>query len=268
MFTVQNLTLSFGRKVILSNVSMNAKSGEFTIIIGPNGAGKSSLLKCLSGETLPTSGQVFLDKTPLSDLGAEKLAEVRGVLPQASSLSFPFTVGEVVSLGIQHSAPLGKDETHEIRISNALQKVEMASFVDSPYHVLSGGEKQRVHLARVLCQVWQPVTNKQSKGLFLDEPTSSLDLKHQFDVLDIARDYANRGGTVIAILHDINLARRYADQIIILSEGKLIANGPPENTITLDRLHSVFKLDTRMIEAAFISRFISFPKPVPHTTKH
>ena len=183
---------------------MTLERGMVTVVAGPNGAGKSSLLKLLSREVEPTTGRVSLNGRAIGAYTSEELAHQRAVLPQASELSFPFTVLEVVRLGLLIRGTTGGDTTEIAR--EMLQTVDMLQFAHRFYHQLSGGERQRVHLARVLCQLASANTDLDQQFLLLDEPTSSLDLKHQIEVLRIAGRYAERGAGVLAILHDLNMS--------------------------------------------------------------
>ncbi len=247
MLEATNLTVSVGAKALLRDVNFCCHPGELTVIIGPNGAGKSTLLKCLTGEMMPAAGMTMLDGVPISSCSSVELASRRAVLPQSSQLGFPFSVEEVVMLGLVSGTHGLRAEQMRSRVLQALERVGLASYMHRYYQELSGGEKQRVHLARVLCQVWEPNPNGRANYLFLDEPTASLDLKHQIDVLETGRDYANKGGGVIAVLHDIDLACVYADKIFVLNHGSLVTHGTPGDVVTTDLLRSVYHLDDRML---------------------
>jgi iron complex transport system ATP-binding protein len=183
------------------------------------------------------------------DLAAMKPVEaaiVRAVLPQATTLSFPFTVREVVRLGRvggRTGVPTGEDDRLPER---ALARVDLDGFAGRFYQELSGGEQQRVQLARVLCQVWAPVLDGKPRYLFLDEPVSSLDIKHQLIIMNIARDFARRGGGVIAILHDLNLTAMYADRVFVMHRGRLAANGSPQEVLSDDLIEKVFDCRLRV----------------------
>ena len=245
MLEAENLTLSIGRARILDGVSLTAPAGKVTVLIGPNGAGKSTAFKCLTGEVRPDRGHVKLAGRPVRAISASELAQKRGVLPQASVLSFPFTVAEVVALGL--SAGQRRPEEHAIADA-ALDLVGMRRFASRLYQTLSGGEQQRVHLARVLAQVWEPMDETGARYLFLDEPTSSLDIRHQIEVLEIAAQYARAGGGVVVVLHDLELAASYADHLVVLERGRVVASGDDASTIIgPDLLQSVYGLDAAMI---------------------
>lgn len=251
MLVAKNLHVRAGKATLLRDVSVQAQPGKMTAIIGPNGAGKSTLLKCLTGENRTHEGTVFLHDADIRRLGAGKLAHHRAVLPQASQLAFPFTVWEVVGLGLRNharTAHTGSGDNPEAIAAEALRRVGMLGYESRHYQTLSGGEQQRVHLARVLCQVWEPLVEGKARYLFLDEPTSSLDIRHQIDVLELARDYARRGGGVITVLHDLDMASTYADTLIVLSKGALVATGDPKATLSAELLRTVYGLTDAMIE--------------------
>ena len=218
---------TIGRKTILDGIDLTAQAGAVTAIVGPNGSGKTTLLRILTGEER-ARGTVTLNGTPVSTANAPRLAAMRGVLPQSSRIAFPFKVAEVVRIGLQ-SGPHGRQDMLAYR---ALSAVGLDGFADRFYQELSGGEQQRVQLARVLAQVWQPVLNRAPCWLFLDEPVASLDIGHQLGIMQLARDYAVRGGGVIAVMHDLNLTAMFADLIAVMKAGRIIAHGPPGTVMT------------------------------------
>ncbi|OED49818.1 heme ABC transporter ATP-binding protein [Endozoicomonas sp. (ex Bugula neritina AB1)] len=235
---IRNASVQIGEKILLNNVSLTLKPGEVITVLGPNGAGKSTLMKVINGERQPTNGEVLLNGR--SDWPLNEQALMLGVLPQSSSLSFPFTVEEVVSLGRIPCAS-GRDENLKI-VSAALKKVDGLHLKDRHYTTLSGGERQRVHMARVLTQIWDESPLGQ-RYLLLDEPTSALDPAHQQLTLKMARQEADNGMGVLVILHDLNLAARYSDRIVILKNGAVAAEGAPENVLTPEIVYSVFDID-------------------------
>ncbi len=243
MIEAQHITVRAGTRQLLSDVSVAVRPGRLTVIIGPNGAGKSTLMKTVTGEIRPAAGQVRLDGEVIQRIGAGRLAERRAVLPQASSLSFPFTVHEVVRLGVSR---LRDPAAVRERVAAALGRVDLGGFGARFFQELSGGEQQRVHLARVLCQVWQPVEDGMPNYLFLDEPTASLDLRHQILILDEARRFARAGGGVVAILHDLNLAALYGDHLVVIAKGSVAAEGPSQQVLTDAMLRSVFGVSLRV----------------------
>ncbi|AXS38971.1 heme ABC transporter ATP-binding protein [Breoghania sp. L-A4] len=245
MLTAEDLHVTAGRAQLLRGVGIEARPGSVTAIIGPNGAGKSTLLRCLTGEMRPARGRVSIDGRNIGALRAHELAGRRAVLPQSSTLSFPFSVAEVVGLGLRgkrHDAALCAEIS-----AQALERVGMSRHAHRHYQTLSGGEQQRVHLARVLSQVWEPCVEGVANYLLLDEPTSSLDIRHQLDVLELAGDYARRGGGVVVVLHDLEMARLYADHLVVLQRGAVVARGASDSVVTPDLIASVYDLSAEMI---------------------
>jgi len=257
MLQVEALTVRAGQRAILDNVSLTVAPGELTAVVGPNGAGKSTILKAVTGELRPATGTIKLDGRKLGAYRPYELAQRRAVLPQASSLAFPFTVHEVVRLGT--SGALSPAD-RAARVAAALIRVDLNGFGGRFFQELSGGEQQRVHLARVLCQVWEPIVDGVPRYLFLDEPTASLDLRHQLLTLDTARNFARAGGGVIAILHDLNLAALYADKIIVVSAGRIAASGTPRDVLTDAMMRAVFGVSVHVGGVPTDAPFI-----LPHT---
>ncbi|MER8866920.1 heme ABC transporter ATP-binding protein [Mesorhizobium sp. M0751] len=239
MIEARDVSVAIGGKRIVANVDFEARPGEIAAIVGPNGSGKTTFLEALSGD-LGYSGEVTINGRNLSAMKPIEAAALRAVLPQATTLSFPFTVREIVRLGLvggRSGALPGEDQRLPER---ALARVDLDGFAGRFYQELSGGEQQRVQLARVLCQVWAPVLDGKPRYLFLDEPVSSLDIKHQLIIMDIARDFARRGGGVVAILHDLNLTAMYADRIFVMHRGKLAATGSPQQVLSDELIEKVF----------------------------
>ena len=226
MVEADNLNVSIGRTQIVRDAGFTARAGEVTAIVGPNGSGKTTLLRAVSGD-LAYSGAIRINGRDCRELSSWQMAEMRAVLPQATTLAFPFTVREIVGLGLTsgRSGVFGSALPDLPR--QALERVDLAGFAGRFYQELSGGEQQRVQLARVLCQVWEPVLDGEPRWLFLDEPVSSLDIRHQLIVMNCAADFARRGGGVIAILHDLNLTAMFADQVIVMKGGRIDASGSP-----------------------------------------
>ena len=235
MFCATDISVELGGRVVLHEVSFRAQVGQVTAIVGPNGSGKSTLLRALTQE-VGYAGDVNLDDRDIKSHTPAELAIRRAVLPQASRIAFPFTVLEVVRLGLL--AGLGTQAANVPSL--ALERVGLAGFEGRFYSELSGGEQQRVQLARILAQVWAPHPSGAARWLLLDEPVSSLDLGHQLEVMSIAQAFAQAGGGVIAVMHDLNLTAMYADQIFVLSQGKVVAVGAPSEIFdnqTLERAY-------------------------------
>ncbi|MGQ4274245.1 heme ABC transporter ATP-binding protein [Terrihabitans sp. B22-R8] len=245
MFELQNVSVQLGSRQILDNVSARLEPGRLTVVVGPNGAGKSTLLKVMTGEIAPYSGKALFDGKDLSLLPPRDLARRRAVLPQSSQLAFPFTVLEVVRLGLQARAGLDARQRRRAPL-DALEQVDLGGFGNRRYQELSGGEQQRVHLARVLCQIEAPVVDEKPQYLFLDEPTSSLDIRHQISTLEAAHRFSREGGAVLAILHDMNLAATFADHLIVMRNGQVASEGRPSTVISSELMRDVFEISLQV----------------------
>ena len=238
MMIAEQINVQRDGQCVLADITVTIKPGEVLGVLGPNGAGKSTLLGALCGELKPTQGRVLLDGQILSHWTGQQRARRLAVLPQNSSLNFAFKVEEVVALGrLPHDS--GQQGDTEI-IQAALEAADALHLIDRSYLALSGGERQRVHLARVLAQVWP---GKSEQTLLLDEPTSMLDPLHQHTTLQALRAFADRGGAVMVILHDFNLAARYCDRLLLLESGRACALGTPEDVLLPEALKAVFGLE-------------------------
>ncbi len=245
MIEARDVSVSIGRKKIVSGVDFEVRPGELAAIVGPNGSGKTTFLKALSGD-LPYEGSVIINGRDARRMQPGEAAGMRAVLPQATALSFPFTVREVVKLGLMNGRSGALPGENDRLPERALARVDLEGFGGRFYQELSGGEQQRVQLARVLCQVWAPVLEGQPRWLFLDEPVSSLDIRHQLTIMDVARDFARRGGGVVAILHDLNLTAMYADRVFVMHRGRLAAAGVPAETLSDQIMSRVFECDLKV----------------------
>jgi len=226
-----DVSYSVGGATLLQCVSLAVQPGEVLVLVGPNGAGKSTLMSVISGDLAPTSGDVILDGRSIGSYRPNELALRRAVLPQQSLLQFAFTVREVVGMGrTPHD-----DTADELRehVQRALERTEMVPFADRVYPSLSGGEKARAQLGRVLAQ--------ETPLLLLDEPTASLDIRHQQHVMHLAQDVAAKGGSVVAVIHDLNLAASTAHRIALLHRGRIVADGPPWMVMDETRLSEVYQ---------------------------
>jgi iron complex transport system ATP-binding protein len=261
MLAARNLSFSRGARPILSAIEGELRPGRVTALLGPNGAGKSTLLKLFAGELPPSSGSIELGGRPLTGQAPRTVAQRRAVLPQESHLAFAFPVREVVMMG--RFPHLRDGETpRDVEICyEALARVEAAHLAERRYPTLSSGEKQRVQLARVLAQIWEPPT-AGARYLLLDEPTAGLDLAHQHDALRAAQEWARGGAVVLAVLHDLNLAMTYADDAWVLDNGRLVAAGPVEETLTVALIERVFNVSAELLARA------GAPRPVILTRPH
>ncbi|HEY0428245.1 MAG TPA: heme ABC transporter ATP-binding protein [Pyrinomonadaceae bacterium] len=250
LIEAQNITVEIHSRKILEDVSVSINCGEVLAVLGANGAGKSTLRKVLCGDLAPTAGAVSMNGKALDDWTLIERAKARAVLPQDSTLNFPFAVLEVVLMG---RAPhvRGTESRKDYEIARAaLEAVEAEHLEDRIYPTLSGGERQRVHLARVLAQIWESSATG-ARYLLLDEPTSNLDLAHQHETLKIARKLAVEGVGLLVILHDLNLAARYADKVMMLKDGKIIAFGSVEEVFTAGIIDETFGVNVSVIKHPF-----------------
>lgn len=224
-----NLTFSYGETTVLTDVSLSLASGELVMLVGPNGSGKSTLLKLLSGFLRPVSGTVSLDGVPLAEYSWRERAARQAFLSQDNTPSLEFTVREIVMLGRNphlgvFSSPGAEDEA---AVDRALEAMELTGLADRPATRLSGGERQRTMLAAVLAQ--------QSECLLLDEPTSALDVRHALALVEHLRGLRGRCG-ILMVTHDLGLALRYADRVVLLKEGAVVASGAPDETMNEENL--------------------------------
>jgi iron complex transport system ATP-binding protein len=227
---------------LVQDASLDVASGEVVAILGPNGAGKSTLLRMCAGELSPASGRIAIAGLDTTSLKAADLARLRAVVAQASPLAFPFTVREVVRLGV--SVPgLSRESAHiERAVEDAIGRVGLSACSGRLFTELSGGERQRTHIARALCQL--TVSRSACGGgqvLLLDEPTSSLDIGHQILVLDALKREAKAGTAILMVMHDLNLASAFADRVAIMSHGRIVASGTPRQAMTDDVLSRAYE---------------------------
>lgn len=242
----REVTFRIGGKILVEAASLALQPGRITILVGPNGAGKSTLLRLMSGELAPGSGQVTSLGRPLPELPVWQLACRRAVMAQAARLNFPFAVHEVVRLGIEGLGPARSGGERSRLVETALAQADMLGHAARDYQTLSGGEQQRVQFARVLCQLMAGRHMEPQQALLLDEPIASLDLCHQLGLMDAAQNLARvQGVAVLAVLHDLNLAVRYADDLVAMQNGRIVARGTPPAVLDDRLLSEVFGIENR-----------------------
>lgn len=234
----RDISLSYGDKRILDSVDITVTAGEILALVGPNGAGKSTLLDVLSGDA-HASGTLDIVGKPIGDWKVADLARQRAVLTQQNMLSFPFTVFEVVEMGRAPWQRTPREDDDDEAIREALSITDTAQFIERRYPSLSGGEKARASLARVLAQ--------RTGIIFLDEPTAALDIKHQEAVLQVAKQRAQNGDAVVVVLHDLNLAAAYADRVTLLNHGRVYADGSPSEVLTAEAISTVYQYPVEII---------------------
>lgn len=232
---VRHLSLNYGSRQIVRNVSFQIRLGEFFVIIGPNGAGKTTLLKGIAGLHKPSSGQILLHQRNLNNYSRKELARHVAIVPQSINDDFPFNVAETVLMGRYPHLGILAMETREDRVlaEQAMKFTEVDHLAGRHLNQLSGGERQRVIIARAICQ--------QPQILLLDEPTASLDPAHQLRIMDLMeRLRENNQITVIMVSHDLNLASTYADRLLLLKDGKMQKIGPARDVLTFEQLHASY----------------------------
>jgi heme transport system ATP-binding protein len=248
MVEVTGVSYRAGGKLILDGVTARFRRGRFNVILGPNGAGKSSLLKIATGLLHPTHGHVTYDGRPVADFATTELARRRAVLSQHVELAFPLRVRDVVLMGrYPHYGQAPASHDLEI-VDRALELVGMLERSEQLYPTLSGGEQQKVQLARVLAQIWSYDGTSEHKYLFLDEPTASLDVHYQIHLLEVARELLGYDCTVVAILHDLNVAFHYGDAFFLLDAGRMAREADAASALPADLIERVFRVRARRVE--------------------
>lgn len=234
-----SVTTQSGKK-ILDDFSVSVKPGILTSVIGKNGAGKSTCLKAICGESECSKGKIFFKDQNIADLKPGYLARHRAVVSQKTTLDFSFSVEEVVTLGrFPFSGYFSSSADLEI-IEQCLQKVGLLSLKNRSYVTLSGGEQQRVHLARALAQIWDSIEAEEESFLFLDEPLASLDIAHQHEIMHLLKQLCATNVAVFIVIHDLNLAAQYSDNIVILKNGSKIIEGTPFEVLTKQVIFDAF----------------------------
>jgi len=242
MLEGKGIVVRRGGRVTLDQVDVRVRPGAVTAVVGPNGAGKSTLIAALTGLIRTEAGAVALDGAPLASVGRRSVARRVAVLQQQFRVTFPFRAHEVVAMGREPHLGREPPQATAERVQAAMAAADVLHLADRPVDRLSGGERQRVFLARALAQIL-PLPADAPRYLLLDEPTASLDLRHQATTLGFARTVARRGAGVLAVLHDLNLAARFADDVLLLDGGAVQAVGAPADVFTEATLRPVYGRD-------------------------
>jgi len=243
MLKVQNVGYQIDNKQLLEDVSIDFDAGKLHLIIGPNGAGKSTLIKVLCKQIIPQKGNINYDNKEISHFTFSQLAAIRAVLSQNIELAFPLRVSELVMMG-RYPHFRGKPSSKDVQAcEEAMIFFDVADLAERNYMTLSGGEKQRVHFARVVAQIWYPTPN-QYRYLILDEPLTFLDVHYQFEFMHkILKLLESKDLVVIGVVHDLNLASKFADQIILLHQGKILAAGDKHKVLSKENIKTAYQLE-------------------------
>lgn len=249
-----SVSAKIGNTLLLENINMHIRSGELIVLLGPNGAGKSTLLKVCAGDIPSSEGIVTLNNKLLSLFTAKELATLRAVMTQSYEMVFSFSVEEVIAMGcVLYEHQISYAMQQDI-IKEVMEILQITHLAKRQFTTLSGGEQQRTQLARVLAQLWYPQDCQATRYLFLDEPTSSLDIKYQYEVLKVAKKITEKNIAVVAVVHDLSLACCFADHLILLQDGKIITEGKPEQVLQPTTLDEVYGIKGQYIQYSSTSQ--------------
>lgn len=245
--TLENITYSIAGKKLVDDVSAKFRVGKLNLIVGPNGAGKSTVIKILSGQLKPTSGKAYLGLEEVFSIDPKRLSQIRAVLSQQIELAFPLKVWEVVMMGRFPHFVTKPSEQDERACEEAMRFFDVWNMADRNYLTLSGGEKQRVQFARVLTQIWFPLEGRP-RYLLLDEPLTFLDIHYQFQFMkQLQKLIQEQNLVVVGVVHDLNLAARFADTVLLLNNGKVLASGTTREVFTKENIRTAFHLETQLL---------------------
>ncbi len=243
MIQANNITFKIGKKTILKDISVNFEAGKINLILGSNGAGKSTLVKVICNQLKSQEGSVFYEGIDIKNTSVAELAKVRAVLSQNTELAFPLKVKEVVKMGRYPHFTVKPTSKDEQAIQEAMQFFDVLEMADRDYLTLSGGEKQRVHFARVVSQIWYP-SDDGCRYLILDEPLTFLDVHYQFQFMHKLRELLKQKDLVIVgVVHDLNLAAKFADHLVLLNNGELLASGTKEEVLNKENMKTAYRLE-------------------------
>lgn len=248
MLSAKHISYSIDNKLLLDDVTIEFSPKKLNLIIGPNGAGKSTLIKVICNQIKPNKGNVFYGEKKSSELSLLELSKIRAVLSQNIDLAFALNVSEVVMMGRYPHFTDKPTKSDEIACKEAMQFFDIETLANRNYMTLSGGEKQRVQFARVLAQIWYPIKD-QNRYLILDEPLTFLDVYYQFDFMQkITELIKQQDIIVIGVVHDLNLVAKFADQITLINNGKIVATGNKHEVLTKENIKNVYHLEPTIIK--------------------
>ena len=240
---IKNLSWEVNSKKILDDISLSISSGEIITILGPNGAGKSSFLKIISGDLKCTEGQIYFDQSNLDDISIQDRSFIRSVMSQSQDVVYDFSTREIIEMGWLDRGISNYSEYFKNAIDRISDECSVKNLLGQSFNTLSGGEKRRVHFARTLVQLWRPSGSDDPRYMFLDEPTANLDILHEQKMMKLIQKKRDEGLGILLILHDLNLAAKYSDQIALFNDGKLVDKGLPKTVLTEDTLCTVYGLE-------------------------
>ena len=253
-YRLKQVSFAIGSKYIVKDLEFSFKAGDLVSIIGPNGAGKTTLLKLMSGELKPSAGQIFLNDFAFSELSLKERANKRAVMTQSSSVVFDFLVDEILEMGWVQ----GSSDDFSKTCSDVVNSCGLEELMGRKFNTLSGGEQQRVQFARALLQVGGLSKTGDDRFLLLDEPTSNMDVAYELNLLNLAKEVRKTGVGVIVVLHDLNLAARFSDQIILMNSGLIVASGQPEEVLSDRILSDVYSTQLRVERHERLDRIIVY----------
>ena len=253
-YRLKQVSFAIGSKYIVKDLEFSFKAGNLVSIIGPNGAGKTTLLKLMSGELKPSGGEIFLNDFAFSELSLKERANKRAVMTQSSSVVFDFLVDEILEMGWVQ----GSSDDFFKTCADVVSSCGLDELMGRKFNTLSGGEQQRVQFARALLQVGGLSKTADDRFLLLDEPTSNMDVAYELNLLNLAKEVRKTGVGVIVVLHDLNLAARFSDQIILMNSGLIVASGQPEEVLSDRILSDVYSTQLRVERHEELDRIVVY----------
>ena len=249
MLEIKDLCVKYGDYSVLNQIYLSLNTLEIVSIVGPNACGKSTLLKAINSEVKIHRGSILLNISEKYKENPEEVPKYKAVLPQSSGLNFDFKVSELVLMGrYPYFSSVSKKRNLDV-VMFVLERLEIEDLFDRSYLRLSGGEQQRVHFARILAQIYECYIHQKGGVVFLDEPISNLDLKHQYLILELLKELRDSGITIFLVIHNLEQAMNYSDRVVLMKRGRIMANGKPEETLTSKRIKNIFEIENEWISS-------------------